>query len=292
MTVTPFSGPTSKTFISQRLRLHYLDWGNADAPDLVLLHGGQDHAHNWDWVARELRADWHVIAPDLRGHGDSAWSMDGTYTLAAYIYDLTQLIQQRTRPPVTLVGHSLGGVIALRYAGLYPDTVSRLVSIEGLSVTPNVPIGAPSQPIADRLRAWIDNHRRLAGQLPRRYPALADAYARMRQNNRHLSDEQVRHLTEHAVLQNEDGSYSWKFDDYTRKAVFMDLSKSEECELHQAVACPVLLMRGADSWLPDPRQDGTAALFRDVRVDAFEGAGHWIHHDRTDAFLTSLRKFI
>ena len=74
-------GPTSHSYVSQRLRLHYLDWGNPDAPMLILVHGGQDHARSWDRVARKLRNDWHVIAPDLRGHGDSAWSPDGASRL-------------------------------------------------------------------------------------------------------------------------------------------------------------------------------------------------------------------
>ena len=67
-------GPTSHSFIPQRLRLHYVDWGNAEAPPLILLHGGRDHCRNWDWVAQDLRRDYHIIAPDLRGHGDSAFS--------------------------------------------------------------------------------------------------------------------------------------------------------------------------------------------------------------------------
>ena len=60
----------------------YFDWGNPDAPPLVLVHGGRDHCRNWDWVAEDLRRDYHVIAPDLRGHGDSAWSPSGDYSMA------------------------------------------------------------------------------------------------------------------------------------------------------------------------------------------------------------------
>src|SRR5215475_1558263 len=74
------TGPTTHSFISQRLRLRYVDWGNPDAPPLILLHGGRDHSRSWDWTAQELRAKWHVIAPDLRGHGDSDWSADGDYS--------------------------------------------------------------------------------------------------------------------------------------------------------------------------------------------------------------------
>src|SRR4051812_8472125 len=88
-------GPTSQTYVSQRLRLHYADWGNPSAPPLILLHGGRDHCRNWDWVAQDLRRDFHIIAPDLRGHGDSAYSPSGDYTMPAYVYDLAQLIHQQ-----------------------------------------------------------------------------------------------------------------------------------------------------------------------------------------------------
>src|SRR5205085_2757862 len=77
------SGPTSRIYFSQRLRLHYVDWGNPTAPPLLLVHGGRDHCRNWDWVASALRRDWHVLAPDLRGHGDSQWPPDGNYSTAA-----------------------------------------------------------------------------------------------------------------------------------------------------------------------------------------------------------------
>src|SRR4029078_8784021 len=99
-------GPSSRIYFSQRLRLHYVDWGNADAPPLVLVHGGRDHCRNWDWVAAELRRGWHVIAPALRGHGDSEWAKAGPHMLAGYVYDLAQLIHQQKLAPVTLIAHS------------------------------------------------------------------------------------------------------------------------------------------------------------------------------------------
>ena len=154
--IPPGSGPTSRVFFSQRLRLHYVDWGNPDAPPLILLHGGRDHCRNWDWVAADLRRDYHVIAPDLRGHGDSAWSASGHYTMANYIYDLAQLVHQQKLAPVTIVAHSLGGNIALRYSGIYPDNVSRLVAIEGLGPGPRQDAVSDGVPIAERMRAWID----------------------------------------------------------------------------------------------------------------------------------------
>ena len=74
-------GPTSHRFLSQRLRLHYVDWGNSDLEPLLMIHGGRDHCRNWDWIAHSLREKWHIIAPDLRGHGDSDWSPDGHYDM-------------------------------------------------------------------------------------------------------------------------------------------------------------------------------------------------------------------
>ena len=110
-------GPTSQSFTSQRLRLNYVDWGNPDAPPLVLVHGGRDHARSWDWTAEALRKDWHVVAMDHRGHGDSDWVSDGNYRTEDMVYDLAQLIHQLGRGPVTIVSHSMGGHVALRYAG-------------------------------------------------------------------------------------------------------------------------------------------------------------------------------
>jgi pimeloyl-ACP methyl ester carboxylesterase len=132
-------GPTANTFISQRLRLHYVDWGNRDAPPLILQHGGRDHCRSWDWVAEELAKDWHVIAPDLRGHGDSAWAPDGNYETNAFVYDFAQLVHTLGHDQVTIVSHSLGGNIATRFTGLYPEKVRKLVNIEGLGPSPDDP---------------------------------------------------------------------------------------------------------------------------------------------------------
>lgn len=286
------SSPTSRIYFSQRLRLHYVDWGNPGAPPLLLLHGGRDHCRNWDWVATALRHDWHILAPDLRGHGDSQWSRSGNYTISSYIYDLAQLIHQQELAPVTILAHSLGGMIALRYAGIYPDEVRRLVAIEGLGASPRRRRERATQPIAERMRHWIAEQRSLAGRLPRRYPTLDDALKRMREANAHLSPEQARHLTTHGVNQNEDGTYSWKFDNYVRAAPPYDMTSAQIEELWGRIACPTLLVYGRESWASNPQEDGRVRHFRDARVVTFEGAGHWVHHDRLEAFLDLVRGFL
>ena len=285
-------GPTSHSFISQRLRLHYVDWGNTAAPPLILVHGGQDHCRNWDWVAQDLRRDWHVIAPDLRGHGDSAYSPSGDYSMMAFVYDLAQLVHQLALGPVTMIAHSLGGAIALRYAGVYPQSVRALVAIEGLGPSPAMQAERAGMPVEKRISAWVERERALAGRLPRRYRSIEDAFARMQEENKHLSAEQARYLTIHGVSQNEDGTFSWKFDNYARGMYPVDVTQDELHRLWGNIDCPTLLVNGAESWASNPAKDGRLAHFRNAKVKVFEGAGHWVQHDKLNAFLAEVRAFI
>jgi len=285
-------GPTSRTYFSQRLRLHYVDWGNPGAPPLLLVHGGRDHCRNWDWVARRLRRDWHVIAPDLRGHGDSEWSKSANYSIAAYVYDLAQLIHQLKLAPVTIIGHSLGGAITVRYAGIYPENVRRIVAIEGLGRSPRSQAEVARKPMAEKMREWIDNQRQAAGRQPRRYRTVEEAFARMQEQNKHLSTEQARHLTEHGVIQNEDGTFSWKFDNFVRVWLPYDMPQADIESLWRNIACPTLLVYGGESWASDPREDGRAAHFRDATIVSVAGAGHWVHHDKLETFMGLIEPFI
>ncbi len=285
-------GPTSHTFFSQRLRLHYVDWGNPTRPPLLMLHGGRDHCRNWDWAAAALRDEWHIIAPDLRGHGDSQWSTDGSYTMAGYIYDLAQLVHQQRLAPVTIVAHSLGGQVALRYAGIYPDTVARLVAIEGLGPSPARLKAGSAKTIVERMDEWVAEQRGLAARLPRRYASIEDAFGRMQGENPHLTAEQARHLTVHGANQNEDGTYSWKFDNYVRAWPPYDMQGRDIQLLWSRITCPTLLLYGKESQAGDPADDGRARHFRNVRVAGIDRAGHWLHHDRLDDFLRILRDFL
>jgi pimeloyl-ACP methyl ester carboxylesterase len=288
----PSLSPAARSFVSQRLKLSYLDWGNEGAPLLVLLHGGRDHARSWDWTAEALRDQWHVVAPDLRGHGDSDWSPDADYTLTALLYDFAQFIHQLDAESVSIVAHSLGGAIALRYTGLYPAQVRRVVAIEGLGLSPAMQAERAGTSAAERLRTSITQRRALSGRTPRRYPDVAAALARMREENAHLTLEQALHLTLHGVRRNEDGTYSWKFDNYIRSPAPVDLPAHDVQALWGAIACPTLLLYGEDSGASDPDADGRLRHFNHARVERFAGAGHWLHHDRFADFLRMVSDFL
>lgn len=284
--------PTSRRFVSQRLKLHYADWGNAKAPPLILLHGGRDHCRSLDWIARALQRDYHVLAPDLRGHGDSDWSPDGDYSMGALVYDFAQLVHQLKAAPVTIVAHSLGGNVAIRYAGLYPANVRKLVAIEGLGLSPRMQAERDKIPMAERMRKWIEDKRAASARAPKRYQTLDDALARMKDENKFLSDEQARHLTEQGLTSNEDGTYSWKFDNYVHVWPPFDLPLADIQALWAAIECPTLLVYGADSWASNPEQDGRAKHFRNARVALIEKAGHWVHHDQFEAFMREVKGFL
>ena len=285
-------GPTANSFISQRLRLHYVDWGNPDAPPLILQHGGRDHCRSWDWVAEELAKDWHVIAPDLRGHGDSAWAPDGNYEINAFVYDFAQLVHTLGHDQVTIVAHSLGGNVATRFTGLYPEKVRKFVNIEGLGPSPKTRAEREAAGYANRFRGWIEKRRAAAGRIPRRYPTIEAAYARMKEENAFLTDEQARHLTIHGASRNEDGTWSWKFDPYLNVWPFEDTPQELTEELWRAITCPMLLLYGENSWASNPDLDGRMKNFRDARVIEFENAGHWLHHDQFDRFMAEIRAFL
>ncbi len=282
-------GPTSHYYYSQRLKLHYVDWGNADKPLLLLIHGGRDHARNWDWVATALRDDYHIVAPDLRGHGDSQWAIGGSYALIDFTLDIAQLLDALADDPVTIIGHSLGGAIALQYTGTFPERVSKVVAIEGLGPPPGMIKERPAQ---ERMQYWVEEMKSLAQRKVKRYASLEEAVDRMREANPHLSEEQARHLTVHGSYRDEDGTYLWKFDNYTRTTTPYLFNKNDARELWGGIDRPVLLLRGTDSWASDPVEDGRADAFQQYEFHNIDGAGHWVHHDRLEVFLGHVRRFL
>ena len=281
--------PISHYYYSHRLKLQFWDWGQNGKPSLLLVHGGLDHARNWDWVARALREHFHVFAMDLRGHGNSAWAPGALYSIAEHVLDLSALADVIADFPIYLVGHSLGGILTLLYSGIYPDRVRKAVSIEGLGlpITHRV-----HKPASERFRAWIANVRQAERREPRSYPNLESAVARMKEANPRLSDEVARHLTLHGTNWNADGSLIWKFDNYAR--IFPPYGHHIEDfrTVLGEIACPVLLFWGMESWAQDPETDGRASMIKNHRLVKVPGAGHWVHHDRLDVFLDETTRFL
>jgi pimeloyl-ACP methyl ester carboxylesterase len=286
--ITSSAGPADRFYESQGLRLHYADWGNDAAPSLILIHGGRDHSRSWDEVARALRPHFHIMAPDLRGHGDSDWAKGSSYSLSDYVYDLACLVRSASLHQTAIVGHSMGGMIGLMYAGAYPDRISRLAVLDGVTVLP----GSPRTPIHERITEWVAQLDRIAEQKTRGYRTIAEAAERMSAHNKRLTPEQALHLASHGVKRNADGGYSWKFDEYQKARAPYRLSPDDHIALWSRITCPTLLLRGNESFLPDPETAGVLAHFRRTHLVTIAGAGHWLHHDKLDEVLGVLRPFL
>jgi pimeloyl-ACP methyl ester carboxylesterase len=283
--------PSARSFRSQGLRLNYFEWGRADAPLALLLHGVRDHARSWDWTAAALAQDgWRVVALDLRGHGDSDWSPDGAYLSSYLLQDLADLIDHLAVPKLTLIAHSFGGDIAGRYAAIYPERMDKLVIIDGMGPGPEIFAKWERQGGTARSREWLERRRQIASRPPPVFASLEEAAARMAATQPHLTPEQSRHLTRHGA-QRSGESWAWKSDPLMAAYPPEDYF-AETDDVWRRIEAPTLIFWAGKSFTVDPISDGRASLIRDCRTVVYEDAGHWLHHERFDDFIAELRAFL
>jgi pimeloyl-ACP methyl ester carboxylesterase len=280
--------PDAFTYRSQRLNLRYFRYGDESKLPLVLIHGTRDHARSWDQTAAALTDRYCVYAPDLRGHGDSDWSVGGNYSIIDYALDIHALGEHLGRAPYTVLGHSLGGGVALEYAGAFPEKVSKLISIEGLGG-----LGwsdRKPRPAHLRMRQWVESMRKLEGRDPHVYPTVEAATERMVEANRHLTPDLARHLTLEGVREVE-GGYAWKFDNFTRAGSPYEFNMEDARDLWNQIRCPILVIWGEESWGKGNYELDTSA-FHDVQVVKVAEAGHWVQHDQFAAFMGHVDRFL
>lgn len=278
------------------LELSYLVWGDRTKPPIVLVHGGKDHGRMWDWTVAALIDEWCVIVPDLRGHGDSGRAPGGSYEGEFFISDfagfMAHLKAEGFAMPMPLIGHSLGGNIVLHYAALYPENVTRLVALEGLGASQKMYDEHYEKPPAERFRSWIDRRLGKDTKQERRFDDPEVMVERMAGVHKNLDVAQARHLALHAARKYPDG-WGWKHDPLTGIWPAPKMTApAEYSRLYEAIECPVLLMRGEDSWASDPKKDGRIEAFRDARLINYEKAGHWLHHDRFGDFIRDVKDFL
>jgi pimeloyl-ACP methyl ester carboxylesterase len=239
-----------------------------------------------------MRDDYRVLAPDLVGHGESEWDVAGSYQFQDYVYDLAELVRSIGAPRVRIIGHSLGGRIALSFAGAFPEQVEKVIAIEGMGVSDETWIERYAAPGNERLRKWIEERRTLNAKAPAVYSSVDDVAQRIRSRNPRFTTEQAQHLAFYTVKQRPDGAYALRDDPAVMTARLFEFGVADRAALFGAVTCDVLLIHGAESWLPNPAQDGRDQLLRTVRTITFEGAGHWAHHDRFEEFVREARAFL
>jgi pimeloyl-ACP methyl ester carboxylesterase len=254
----------------------------------VLVHGFTDLAYAWRGVAERLATRGHVIAPDLRGHGDSEWiGAGGYYHFLDYVADLDDVIRQRARPRVVLVGHSMGGSVASYHAGTRPERIAALALIEGLGPPDMAGSEGPS-----RTAMWIDSWGAARGKV-RPMPSLEDAVRRLRRADDLLDETLARELAE-AGTRSVPGGLVWKHDPLHATmgpyAYRVDVAR----RYWERVTCPVLCIDGARSKLnlSDDERATRRACFANVRHLVIEGAGHGVHRHQPARLAEAILAFV
>jgi len=255
------------------LTYNLLEWGGPAAPgdlSFVLVHGFADLAHAWTEVAERLAPHGHVIAPDLRGHGDSdRVGAGGYYYFMDYVADLDDVIAQLARRRVVLVGHSMGGSISAYYAGVRPDRLAALALVEGMGPPDMAALDGPL-----RTASWIDAWRTARSKV-RPMASLDEAVRRVRGHDDRLDEALARRLAELGTREVE-GGLVWKHDPLHLTFGPHAFRLEVAVKYWQRIACPVLIVDGADSRvnLPIDERARRRAQFANHRHVVVEGAGH------------------
>ncbi len=266
--------PIDRFITVNGLRLHYLERGTADKPALILVHGNERHAHTFDHIAPEFTRDYRVIALDMRGHGESAWSPDAAYLVEDHVKDLAAIIEQLGLKKVTLWGNSTGGRVVQVYAGLHPDRVERAISEDVGPERPQDISQGFAKRVAREANGWASEDE-LVGELMKRAPRTPEAI--------------IRNMARHGTKRREDGRIIWKRDPNTVKGFV-------ETELWQYVSritAPIIyIIGGASRIVPPDTQAKLKATLPTGEVVVMPGLGHYPNEEDTKGFLTIANRFL
>jgi pimeloyl-ACP methyl ester carboxylesterase len=278
--MNPNSEPREGTLSLRGVRLHYVEWGDAMAPPLVLLHGITGHARTWDTLATALADTWHVLALDQRGHGDSDPAPDGDYGVGAMADDLGAFTDALGLPTFALLGLSMGGRVAMGFAGAHPQRVQRLVIVD---IAPDI-----HPPGMTRIRAMIAN-------APEAIESEEWAVETAMAANPRADVAELRHRIKHALRREPDGTLTWKYARDVREMMRRG-GRREPLDLWERltrITCPTLLVRGAESdVLSSELAQRVVVALPDGRIVEVPEAGHTVPGDRPIEFVEVVRLFL
>ncbi|MGE3960685.1 MAG: alpha/beta fold hydrolase [Dehalococcoidia bacterium] len=267
------------------LKLHYREWGDSRSRHaLLMLHGYASTSEMWSDVATDLAREFRVIALDMRGYGQSDRAEDMDYTRATQLEDLEAFVDAVGLRSLTLVGHSMGGALAICYAAEHPEIVTALVVVEA---APEV------------LRSGIEGVRRLllAGDGFDSVDAAVDAF---RPYQTYASIEQLERRVHSVLRMNEDGRLVWDFDEAFRDPQIRppepDPGQRRLSDLWDSadrIQCPTMIIRGQDTDMLTP--EAIQRLHRRIagsRVSLIEDAGHHVPTDQPASLALNIREFL
>ena len=291
------------------LRYHVRIWqGNnpsSTVAPLVLVHGWMDVAASYqfmvDAMSHAFATGRTIIAPDWRGFGLTKSVAEGAadnYWFPDYLADLDFLLDHYVQDQkIDLVGHSMGGNVAMIYAGVRPERIRRLVNLEGFGLAPSKPAQAPT-----RYAKWIDELKTLhKGELDlKAYDEVSGVAKRLMKTNPRLSEDKANWLASHWAQQDADGQWLI-LGEPGHKVVSANIYRVEETlEIYKRITAPVLAVEASDDSLEKWNQGRyTLAdyherlkLIADAKVAVVADAGHMLHHDRPEALAKLIEDFL
>lgn len=287
--------PESLRVVANGLEQHALVWdmGRSDAT-CVLIHGYMDAAGTWDLVAPELaRAGLRVVAPDMRGFGDGPRApAGGYYHFADYVADLDALLGElsppNARPPLFLVGHSMGGTITTLYTGANPERPAKIALLEGLGPPDMAPDVAPV-----RMARWLEQLRSLRVRGPGRgtFPR-SEALRRLAMNHPGVDPAVLATRLTHLVVDAGPDAVAWRFDPLHKTTSPMPFSAAAFAAFARNVRCPVLFVSGGPAGFHPPDEAERLANFADLQRETLEDAGHMMHWTRPERLARLLIAFL
>jgi pimeloyl-ACP methyl ester carboxylesterase len=274
--LTPPSPAFQDKFITtgEGLRIHYLEWGTAGKRPFIMLHGINRSGHTFDHLAPLLRRDYHVIAMDLRGHGDSDWSPKGAYLAEDFARDLHSLVEQLDLRDVVLTGNSMGGRVVQVYAGLHPDRTGKVIVEDVGPERPDTVTRTLTQRIQGDTEGWASEE---------------DLLKSMRRGQTRVSEATHRNWIRYETRKLPNGRIAWKYD----PNVTQGLGPVDLWPYIRKFKAPVLYMVGANSNLvPKDIQAQLEAALPNIEVVTIPDAGHYPHLDAPAVWLAVVKAFL
>ncbi|TDN56643.1 pimeloyl-ACP methyl ester carboxylesterase [Azoarcus indigens] len=289
----PGMKPSRSQFLAVRgLRYHVREWGEEGAPKLFMLHGWMDASASFQFIVDALASDWHVIAPDWRGFGASGWGGGDVYWFPDYFADLDVLLHHfQPDGRVRLLGHSMGGNVALMYAGIRPGRVERIVALDAFGLADR-----PAEDAPGRYEKWLAE---LGAPVSfRSYPDRAALAERLLHNDSRLSPERAAWLAEHVGVEEGEGGFRMAGDPVHRRVnpVLYRRAEAEAC--WRRCSAPVLMVEPLEPELrrrigvDDEQHQAALRCFRDLRLERIPDAGHNLHHHQAETVARIAEAFL
>ena len=263
-----------RRFRANGLVLNCLDHGGEGKPPMLFVHGGSAHAHWWDFIAPAFVADFHVLALDQRGHGESEWPKEWQYSSLDYVADLEQIIDHWGLGAPVLIGHSMGAHNVLVYASRNSKKLRAMIAID----TP-----------PDYSRFAVEFLRTYAVKPPRRFESIEEAVRNFRVLPRETlaKKETLNHVAHHTYRRLEDGSWTHKLDRRT-----LSREPLQVWDQLSQISCPALIVKVTKSpVLEINAARRMVATLPKGNLEQIDDSYHHVMLDNPEALIAALRKF-